>query len=137
MKPDIFPQSLEVLPNDSQLFTLRATFPPAVWKVIEQPGNGGVIEPDYSILQGRAGLSPLGEGLYQLVSGIGSIEYTLDNQCIPASANEFILYAQLRKPPSSVWSISIRVRQTDIRINYEGVINAAILAITPAVGMRI
>src|SRR5262245_10477483 len=83
---EIFPQKVIVYPSDQQLFELRSTYPPPLWKV-SPPSSFGVVQPDYSVQRTSANLNIdiTAYGVYQLKRGLGTIEWTLNGQSVPTS----------------------------------------------------
>jgi hypothetical protein len=136
MPLEIFPQNVIVYPNDRQVFTARATDRTPMWKITADPF--GVVQSDYSIRPSFSNTAPSGEGAFQLVRGVGSVEWTLDASCIPVSPSEIGFGARLRRPAiSSSWIYGVRLSSSNLVVRDELGTILATLVITPTVGMRI
>lgn len=135
---DIYPPIIDIYPSDQVLFTARATYPPAPWK-IDLNNSFGVVQPDSSILPSNPSLNlPIvGRGALRLTEGQGAIEWTLDGNCIPTSTSIFTTNISLRRPPTGgTWRVRVNVTASDIRIDYESGSNVEIIPIPPTVGMK-
>src|SRR5262245_12496394 len=78
----IFPPTAIVYPSDRQLFTVQATPPPALWVGVS---NSGDIQFDNSLLIDAGQSSVSGFGGHILLSGLGTVEWTLDDSFRPVT----------------------------------------------------
>jgi hypothetical protein len=109
----IFPPVIELFPNDRQLFTGEAEPPPALWRSVL---NSGDIKSDFS-LEVDAGQSQVaGNGAHELRSGIGSVEITIDNQCLPTSTNTLGLVGFINDVNGFLYVYSLNIAAGTVKV---------------------
>jgi hypothetical protein len=86
----IIPPIITVYPNDRQPFIVASKPPPAMWYGV---GSSGDIKSDFSLETDAAQSQVSGNGAHELYSGIGSFEFTIDDQCRPTSTGRFNINA--------------------------------------------
>jgi hypothetical protein len=109
---ELFPKALTLFPNQAQDFTARAIPPPPMWTSL----TDGVVQQDYSLRLGLASQPFLqGSGAHQLVSGIGSIQFTINNLCKPSSTGEFRITIFQNAPTPWEYRVLIKLSTIEIR----------------------
>jgi hypothetical protein len=108
-KVEIIPQSIKVLPRNRQAFRVRSSPPGPQWYAI----TNGVINENYSLSHASA---PFGAGGHILESGVGNIQWTIDNNCKPSSTGNFrySIYF-LGQLPNPAYHVNIKASTIDIR----------------------
>src|SRR5688572_621512 len=106
---DIFPQSVDVLPSDTQLFQIGGSYPPAFWRPLAD--NLGVVQSDYpdSKSDPVANESVFAINAYELARGIREIEWTLEPHCSPLSAGVLRFSVFLPSPGGTAWNYDVRL----------------------------
>jgi hypothetical protein len=136
---EIFPQSVEVLPNNRALFTARAKDLTPLWTRL----TNGIVRPDASVGQSIPGggaqetVSALDSG-HQLESGVGSLEFTIDNDCLPlatGSGGTFGFWSFFGSPAATdAWQYRVTAGPTSTVIANEAGSTLATIQHVVAVG---
>lgn len=125
MPLELFPQSVQLLPSDRQLFTARAKDLTPMWTCVN-----GVVRPnasvDQSIASGGANQSVSAlDSAQQLVGGIGSFEFELDSQSLAidpvVGVDGFFSWTAFFGSPSApdTWQYRIKINPTNVEIRDE------------------
>lgn len=109
----IFPPVATVYPNDRQLFTAEAEPPPALWSNVL---NSGDIQSDFSLQVDAAESQVAGNGGHALASGIGAIEMTIDNQCLPTSTNTLVIAGFITDINGTRYVFSVNIAATTVKV---------------------
>jgi hypothetical protein len=109
----VFPPVQIVYPNDRQMFTAEAVPPPALWHAVL---NSGDIKSDFSLEVDAAQSQVAGNGGHALQSGLGIVEITVDNQCLPTSTNTLSLVGFTNDVNGFRYVFSIAIAATTVKV---------------------
>src|SRR4030095_9363377 len=84
------PPVATLYPNDVQEFAAQALAPPAMWTGVTDSGDIGS---DFALFVDLAQNVVTGNGAHQLFSGIGIVEFTIDDRCRPTTTGRFTVNA--------------------------------------------
>src|SRR5262249_25982237 len=114
----IFPQAITLFPNDHQVFESSALDLIPLWS-----GVNGVVQPNGSIAQSKStgdatqSMSVKESGL-MLVDGIGSFEFTIENNCLPVNTGGFMSWKAYFGSPGDAkhWLYEVDLNPSNIQI---------------------
>lgn len=109
----IFPPVATVYPNDRQVFTARSIPPPGMWIGV---ANSADIQSDFSLRIDAAESVMSAAGGHALFSGIGIIEFIIDDQFRPTSTNFFFISAFINDVAGFQYAYSVRIAATTVKV---------------------
>jgi hypothetical protein len=112
----IIPPIATVYPGDTQLFTAQAVAPPALWRGVLDSGD---IKSDFSLEVDPAGAQTAASSGHILSSGIGIVEFTIDNQCLPTSSGLFSFTGFIREAGGFDYSYVVNIEATLLSVRDE------------------
>jgi hypothetical protein len=127
----ISPPVATVYPGDRQLFTAQATPPPAMWKDVSDSGD---IKSDFSLEVDGAGSQTSANAGHRLHSGIGTVEFTIDDQCRPTSSGFFQFAGFVHEQTGFDYSYFVVISATTLEVKDEGAITIFSQPYTPTSG---
>ncbi len=118
MRLQVDPPIVTLYPNDRQLFTARATPPPPMWTGITGD-PAGVISGLFELFVNAAGTNTAGFSAHQLRSGIGFVEYTIDDQSRPTSTGIYTINGFIFDVNGFQYFYSLIIRATQVEVRDE------------------
>jgi hypothetical protein len=112
----IFPPVIEVYPNDRQLFTAEATPTPPLWAGVVD----ALTQADSSLIIGGAASSMSAGSGHRLFSGIGVIEFTINDLFRPSSTGLFNLTGFINDVAGFQYIFTLEIAPTTVRGLAEG-----------------
>jgi len=138
MSIDMFPQAIQIFPNDRQIFSVRAKDLVPLWS-----GVGGVVRVNGSVAQSIAGggatqTTTAAESALQLM-GAGSFEFLIENNCLPVISGGIFLWKAYFGSPGDPnhWIYSVELNPSQIIIRDETFAILTTLARTVGIGDRV
>lgn len=108
---ELIPQAIEVLPNNRQAFRARALPPPPMWTSL----TSGLVQADFSLRLSLSGAALVeGSGAHHLMSGVGAIEWAMDNLSIPSSTG--VLQWTVFHTATTPWEYRVLIKVSTIEI---------------------
>jgi len=115
----IFPPVVTLYPNDRQKFTAVAVPQPAMWFGVASSGD---IANDFSLHVDAVQSSVAGNGAHKLYSGIGHIEWKIDDNFRPTSSGSFNMTAAILDSIGFLYLYRVTVNTTNIVIQDEALV---------------
>lgn len=112
----IVPPVTRLFPGQRQLFAAESEPPPAMWRNVQ---NSGDIKSDFSLEVDPAGSQTEAFGAHRLVSGIGFVEWTIDDQCLPVSAGVLVFAGRITDTNLLFYDYRVEITATQIQIKDE------------------
>lgn len=131
MRLQINPPVVEIFPNDEQEFTAAWIPPTSGWAGVTDSGDIGG---DFLLFVDGAGSQVTAFGAHQLVSGIGSVEWTIDDASNPSSTGLLITNGFITDVNGVQYLYSVRIGSTSIEVRDEAFVQIFTTAIAVASG---
>jgi hypothetical protein len=141
MSLKIFPPAAEIFPNQKRLFQASVGDLQPMWTRV----TNGVVRPDFAVDQripsgGAFQTVGVGDSALQLVGGLGSFEFKIDNQslAIPSGGGGQFSWAAYFAGASNLsqWKYLVIINPTTIEIQDENAVTLATLPHNVAIGDR-
>lgn len=116
----LIPPVVELEPNQRQVFVAAAEPPPPLWDAIQL---GGDIASDFSLHVDGAQNATGANGAHKLNSGIGFVEFTIDDQCRPIAAGgpgRFTVALFIFDTSGFLYQYILNIDPTSIEVRDEG-----------------
>lgn len=110
---NVFPPVVTLYPNDRQVFTAQAKPPPPMWQGVT---NSGSISIDFYLNTAAPAALVTGGGAHQLFSGIGIIEWTIENQCLPTSTGSFVFRGVIKDTAGTTYIYGVEIKATTLKV---------------------